>query len=234
MAFPNAVVLSPDGRRMAFEAPGPDGRTLLWVRSLDALDARPLAGTEGAAPALFWSPDSRSLAFGVNGFPGRLKKVDASGGPPQTLCEFTGGFREGAWNREGVILFGAAGSGLWQVSEAGGTPSLVTKVDPSRRELQHAGPAFLPDGRRFLYHRASSIAENRGIYLGSLDAQPEEQSGTRFLAADSDPVYVPSSTSGGGFLLFLREGTLLVQTFDGQSTLTGDAIHRMDIMASLI
>ena len=66
-AFKNTAVLSPDGRRMAFEAPGPDGQTMLWVRSLDSLDARALPGTEGAAPGPFWSPDSRYLAFGVNG-----------------------------------------------------------------------------------------------------------------------------------------------------------------------
>ena len=231
-AFANAVVLSPDGRQIVFEAPGPDGRTVLWVRSLDTVDARPLPGTEGVAPGPFWSPDSRSLAFGVNGSPGRLKKIDLSGGPPQTLCEYTGGFREGAWNREGVILFGAASSGLWQVSEAGGTPSLVTKEDPSRREIQHAGPAFLPDGRRFLYHRASSIPDNRGIYLGTLDATPEAQSGTRLLPADSDPVYVASPT-GGGLLLFLREGTLLVQSFDGQSQPTGNATPIAEDVGSL-
>ena len=222
-AFATAVVLSPDGRQIAFEAPGPDGRTVLWVRSLDTLDARPLPGTEGAAEGPFWSPDSLSLAFGVNGSPGRLKRIDPSGGPPQTLCEYTGGFRQGAWSREGVILFGAGQSGLSQVSEAGGTPSLVTKVDPARREMQHTAPAFLPDGRRFLYHRASLIPENGGIYFGSLEATPDEQSQTLLLAADSAPVYVPSSTSSGGLLLFLREGTLLVQSFDGQSTPTGDA-----------
>jgi serine/threonine protein kinase len=222
-AFATGVVLSPDGRQMAFGAPGPDGRTVLWVRSLDTLDARPLPGTEGAAPGPFWSPDSQSLAFGVNGSPGRLKKVALSGGPSLTLCEYAGGFREGAWSREGAILFGAGQSGLWQVSEAGGMPSLVTMVEPSRREIQHAGPAFLPDGRRFLYHRLSLIPDIQGIYLGSLDAGPDKQSTSRLLAADSDPVYVPSSV-GGGLLLFLREGTLLAQSFDGQSGLTGDAI----------
>jgi Tol biopolymer transport system component len=113
--FVSTAVLSPDGRRLAFEASGPDGRLLLWVRSLDSLDARSLPGTEGATFGSFWSPDSRFLVFGVNGFPARLKKVDASGGPPQTLCEFTGGYRGGAWSPEGVILFGAAPSGLWRV-----------------------------------------------------------------------------------------------------------------------
>ena len=224
-AFASAVVLSPDGRQMAFEAPGPDGRTLLWVSSLDTLDARPLPGTEGARPGPFWSPDSRWLAFGVNGSPVEsLKKVDSSGGPPQTLCESRGDFARCMESVTGVILFGAGQSGLWQVSEAGGAPSLVTKVDPSRREIQHSGPAFLPDGGRFLYHRTSLIPDIRGIYLGSLDAKPEEQGGSRLLAADSDPVYVSSSSSGGGRLLFLRGGTLLVQSFDGQSALTSDAV----------
>ena len=152
--FGTTAVLSPDGRRLAFEAPGPDGRPILFVRSLDALEARALPGTEGVSPGPFWSPDSRFLAFGVNGFPGRLKKVDASGGPPQTLCEYAGGFREGAWSAGGVIVFGAGPGGLARVPEAGGTPSLVTKID-LRTEVQHAGATFLPDGS------TSSITANR-------------------------------------------------------------------------
>jgi Tol biopolymer transport system component len=222
--FGTTGVLSPDGRRIAFEAPGPDGRSLLWVRSLDAVEARSLPGTEGASPGPFWSPDSRSLAFGVNGFPGRLKKVDASGGAPQTLCEYDGGYREGAWNAEGVILFGALSTGLLRVSDSGGQASPVTKIDVSRQEIQHAGPTFLPDGRHFLYHRASRVPENRGIYLGALDATPENQSTARLLTTDSDPVFVPSSSSSDGFLLFLREGSLLAQAFDGRSQLGGGAI----------
>ena len=194
------------------------------MRSLNALDARPVPGSEGGSPGPFWSPDSRFLAFGVNGFPGRLKKVDAAGGPPQTLCEYNGGFREGAWNAEGVILFGALSTGLLRVSEAGGPPSPVTRIDASRQEIQHAGPAFLPDGRHFLYHRTSRVPENRGIYHGSIDATPENQSVTPLLATDSDPVYVPSSGSRDGVLLFLRAGSLLAQAFDGRSQLTGDAI----------
>ena len=222
--FTTTGVLSPDGRRIAFEAPGPDGRPLLWVRSLDSLDARPLSGTEGAIAGPFWSPDSRFLAFGVNGFPGRLKKVDASGGPPQTLCEYAGGFREGAWNADGVILFGVTSSGLLRVSDAGGPTSPVTRIDADRQEIQHAGPVFLPDGRRFLYHRASRLPDNPGVYVGSLDASAEDQSTQRLLATESDPVYVPSASSDDGFLLFLREGSLLAQAIDGRLQLRGEPI----------
>ena len=54
--FGTTAVLSPDGRRLAFEAPGPDGRPILFVRSLDALEARALPGTEGVSPGPFCPP----------------------------------------------------------------------------------------------------------------------------------------------------------------------------------
>ena len=78
--------LSPDGSRLTFVATDTLGRQMLWVRALDSLDLRELPGTEGAAFP-FWSADNRSIGFSVNG---KLKKIDASGGPPQTVCE-TGG-----------------------------------------------------------------------------------------------------------------------------------------------
>jgi serine/threonine protein kinase/Tol biopolymer transport system component len=221
--FVNVAVVSPDGRRLVFDAPGPDGRPMLWMRALDGLDAQPLPGTEGVAAGPFWSPDGRSLGFGVNGFPGRLKRIDVSGGPPQPICEYSGGFREGAWGPDGTIVFGTQSTGLARVPAAGGAPAPLTTLDAARQEVQHAGPAYLPDGRRFLYFRGSRAAEHRGIYIGSLDLPPERQSLERLLVATSDPVYVPSSAGEGGRILFLRDASLFVQAFDGRTAVTGDA-----------
>ena len=95
--------VSPDGRRLAFVATV-EGKTLLWVRPLDSLAAQSLAGTEDAASP-FWSPDSRFLAFFSRG---KLKKIDVSGGPPQTLCNADGLVRGGTWSGDGTILFTAA------------------------------------------------------------------------------------------------------------------------------
>jgi hypothetical protein len=94
------LALSPDGRRLAFVAVGANNRPLLWVRALDSVDAHSLSGTENALTP-FWSPDSRYLAFFADG---KLKKVDASGGPPVTLCDSTLA-ASGTWNRDDVILF---------------------------------------------------------------------------------------------------------------------------------
>src|SRR5579872_99579 len=55
-------VLSPDGASIAFTASHADGKTTLWVRPVNSLEPRELAGTENAVFP-FWAPDSRSLGF---------------------------------------------------------------------------------------------------------------------------------------------------------------------------
>jgi Tol biopolymer transport system component len=219
--FSNGAAVSPDGRMIAFEAPGADGRSRLWVRPLDSLEARALPGTEDAAAGAFWSPDNQHLGFGVGTVPRRLKRVDLVGGAPQTLAELPAFYRHGAWNRDGDILYGVAGSGLWRVRATGGEPVQVTIVDPSRRESQHSEPVFLPDGRRFLYHRTSANEEHHGIFIGSLDVKPEDQSVERLVESASGAAFVPAQN---GVILFRRENTLLAQRFDG-TRLIGDPIR---------
>jgi hypothetical protein len=90
-------VISPDGRTIAFDAADASGRRQIWLRPLDALEARPLPGTEGVLRP-FWSPDSRTLAFVASG---KLRKAPAAGGPPQTICDAPRG-ADGSWSGSGV------------------------------------------------------------------------------------------------------------------------------------
>jgi Tol biopolymer transport system component len=201
-------MLSPDGRQLAFLAPGPDGRNLVWIRALDSLEVHPLRGTENIVVPIVWSPDSRFIAFQTGD---KLKKVDIVGGPPQEVCDVFATVLGGAWNRDGTIIFGTIGNGIMQVPAAGGVPALLTTRE-GRNEV-HTFPSFLPDGRHFIYLRAP---ENPGIYLGSLDVKPEQQSSSRILSTSHMAVYVASADRMGR-LLFLREGTLLAQAFDQKS-----------------
>ncbi len=93
------LAVSPDGRRVAFVALVSLGNPQVFIRSFDAIDAQPLAGTEGA-PGLFWSPDGRRLGFGT--LLGKLATIDVTaGGAPQVLCDIGGiGFSGGTWNAE--------------------------------------------------------------------------------------------------------------------------------------
>ena len=69
-----------------------NGKRQLWLRPLDALQAQPMPRTD-AATYPFWSPDSRCIAFFAQG---KLKKLAASGGPAQSLCNANDG-RGGSW-----------------------------------------------------------------------------------------------------------------------------------------
>jgi Tol biopolymer transport system component len=215
MPVAEAVSISPDGRLVAYAA-SEGGSTALFVRPLDTDVGTKLPGTEGAG-RLFWSPDSRWVAFFAEG---RLKKVEAAGGPPQNICE-TADLLGGTWNQDGVIVFGSS-KGLQRVLAAGGQPSPIELPAEISRGTPRE-PYFLPDGRRYLYlagggsdsdarsptPRAESPtpeAESApAIYAGSL----ESVEATRVVASESNAVYAEP-----GYLLYHRDGTLYAQAFD--------------------
>ena len=210
------MAVSPDGRSLAFIASSGEGNDTLWVRSLDTLNARQLAGTDGAARP-FWSPDSRFLAFSGIGAD-TLKKIDVVNGFSQTVA----GARAapGTWNDDGVILFPGGleqGGLLYRISASGGSPAPATSSDRARAETNHIWPQFLPDGRHFIFLARSAQPEHDGVvYVGSLDSTDR----VRVVSADSHAVYAPQ-----GYVLFMRENTLVAQAFDPTTLrLTGEPV----------
>jgi Tol biopolymer transport system component len=209
------VALSPDGRRLAFVARDASGQSHLWIRALDSYAVTPLPGTESSSFP-FWSPDGRFVGFFADG---ELKKIDASGGPPQVICDAPEA-RGGSWNRDGVIVFARNVDGpLFRVTASGGVPSVLTKIDPVRGETSHRWPFFLPDGRHFVYLVANFASpgdrSGTGIYVRALDSNQE----TFLSPARSSVEYVPSSAGGSeGSLLYLQDGNLVSQPFDAKNS----------------
>lgn len=198
--------LSPEGGALAFLGLTAAGNQI-FVRSLGAVGLQAISGTEDAESP-FWSPDGRNLAFFAGG---KLKRVDLSGGPAVTVCE-AGNGATGTWSPNGTILFSTWGfTGqhvLLRVSASGGAVTEATKLDAARREHFHYWPAFLPDGKHFLYAVETGEGwpkEERQIRIGELDSAT-----TRFVArVQSRFEYSPT-----GHLLFAREGALFAQAFD--------------------
>jgi len=210
-AFPS---LSPDGRKLAFVAGG-----RLWVHFLESGETRDLTAMENAP---FWSPDSRFVA---SQFENKIKKIEVTGGPLQIVSEFSGTWEGGAWSQDDVMVFGAAPGGLFRVPASGGVPVQITSLDPARKDRLHGAPSFLPDGRHFVYDRVSADRQNSGICLGSVDASPEQQSGKVLVASNWAPRYAPSADPSTGYLLFIRESTLMAQPFDNRRLeLKGQAV----------
>jgi Tol biopolymer transport system component/tRNA A-37 threonylcarbamoyl transferase component Bud32 len=215
------LALSPDGQQLAFAATGADGIPRIWVRALNSLKIRPLPGTESAGTLLFWSPDSRFVAFDAGG---KLQKIEISGGPAETVCVLNMMGVGGSWNRDGVIVFGQFGGTLMRVSAAGGVATPLTALDAPHGDVAHTVPWFLPDGRHFIYLRDTGTSGV--ISAGSLDVKPEEQDSRRLVEAGNGLAYIPSSDPGFGQLLFLRGETLMAQPFDARHlNLSGDPVR---------
>jgi serine/threonine protein kinase/Tol biopolymer transport system component len=197
------LALSPDGRVIAFVAAAPGATPTLWLRSLDAVTARSLPGTEGA-DSPFWSPDHRWIGYFADA---KLKKIPASGGPSQVIAANVLDSRGASWGPDDTILFSRSTTGVLRVPSSGGMATPVLELDASRQEGSHRFPQFLPDGRHFLFTVRGSLADQVGVYAGSLDGKTKKL----LIHGNTTALYVPS-----GHVLFLDGDTLMGQAFDAE------------------
>jgi serine/threonine protein kinase len=204
--------ISPDGRQLALVASEESGPVRIWLRALGSSAMQPLAHTEGASSP-FWSPDSGSIAFVAGD---RLKVIRLADGTVTTTNEK--GFRAGAWGSGDRILFAPQPqSPLAVIPASGGALAPATTLDKDNGEVQHGSPAFLPDGRHFLFFslgsKSGGMLDPVGIYAGSVDDPRERQ------------LLLPGATVAryaSGRLLFVKNGILMAQPFDAERrTLSG-------------
>jgi hypothetical protein len=137
--------------------------------------------------------------------------------PALTLCDVQGVGRGGSWSNNDVIVFGVGTIGsTFRIPAAGGSATPLTTPDQASGEAFHRFHWFLPDGRHFLYTAVNQHAEKTAVYVASLDSKDRKLIVTR----NSNAVYAPP-----GYLLFVRERTLMAQHFDaGKLQTTGDPV----------
>jgi eukaryotic-like serine/threonine-protein kinase len=203
-AFPffDMPAVSPDGRQVAFSMVSSDGQRRLVIRAFNALETRQLPGTEGGY-APFWSPNSHDLGFFSAG---HLKRIAISGGPAQVLSDAELGWG-GSWNKDNVILFasGRQSATVRRVVAAGGPAESATILNPVNGEQSHTWPQFLPDGKHFLVFVRSAKPQIQGIYVGQLGLNSLQ----RLMNTENYGLYAQP-----GYLLFMREHSLMAQGFD--------------------
>jgi eukaryotic-like serine/threonine-protein kinase len=220
--------VSPDGRKIAFAAYGDDSTPRVWIRSLDSPKATPLteARINQQPVGFFWSPDSTFVAYGDSK---QLRKISASGGPPETIAEIAPVIG-GTWSPDGTILIGTV-NGIMKVPATGGTLTPVTK--PASPQEAHAHPVFLPDGRHFLYLRGLPAGQ-RVVLVGDLNAPPDAQSTAPVVTTDYSVAVAQASAGGPPLVLFLRNDTLFAQQFDMATlALTASPVSVMEQVAGI-
>ncbi len=180
---------------------------------------RVLPGTDDADTP-FWSPDSKLIGFFSHS---KLKKVDPNVGQPEVICDAGADPGGATWNREGVIVFAPNFEGvLYRVPASGGQPVAITEAYKAHDETNHIWPEFLPDGRHFLFLVYGR--DDQGIHVGSLDSAEHHL----VLREESTAVYVEP-----GYLLFGRNGVLMVQRFDAKRLRpSGEPIRIVDAVES--
>jgi Tol biopolymer transport system component len=194
------LAVSPDGRRIAVTVD--DGAVpQLWIRELSSGEGHVLAGTEGASYP-FWAPDGHAIGFFAGG---KLKTVTAESGAIQIICDAPYG-RGGTWSQLGVIVFAPnITTPLVKVSENGGTPVAVTKLQRPQGDT-HRNPMFLPDGKHFLYCvgsvRATGLSSS--LRAGSVDGGFDRK------VLD----YASAAAFVNGWLLTVRDRNLVAQELD--------------------
>ena len=177
-----AVALSPDGTRLAYVASqGGTQQTVcagdghVWKRDLFP------------APRERSRPSSHRTANGL-GFlaDGKLKKVSMSGGAAITLGD--AGPLGASWGGQGMIVFEpAVGSALQQVSDAGGAPQPLTRLE--KGEIAHRWPEFLPGGKAVLFGavRGGGLTGRRPDDRDGRTAEPDPRGHAAALCAIRAP-----------------------------------------------
>ena len=201
--------ISPKGNAIAFVAATRGRKSMLWVRDFSSVEAHAIEGTEGAYFP-FWSPDGESIGFFADN---KLKRIAIGGGAPIVLADAPDP-RGGSWSSEGVILFvPTTTGGLFRIPAAGGEVTPALPLDSSRQERGQRWPAFLPDGKRFIY---LSLVPNFKICAGELGSSAvhpviEADGNSQFVSADE--------------FVFVRKGSIYSQHVDPNTLLPrGDAV----------
>jgi serine/threonine-protein kinase len=216
LAAPGGTRLAwaPDGRSFLYVGPGSSG-TQLWRRSLDALDAVPIPGTDGAT-CPFFSPDGTRIGF-INLNPFELRLFPTAGGTPVLVLadNFSGG--GASWGDDGFIYFDGL-STISRIRPDGTGREVVYALDSLKREVGGAWPEALPGGAGVLF-RIRRIGDDIGDFRIMVADLRTKQ--VKFLVQAAVARYAPT----GHLLYVTADGSLMAARFDvDRLELTGSPV----------
>jgi len=200
------LAISPDGQRVVYSSGFSLSGGPLIIRDIGELTPRRVEGAGDFLRDPFFSPDGQWIGF----YGGRsgLTKIPAAGGSPVEIVpsDFRT-FRGAGWADDGTIVFATTDveTGLMRVSDAGGTPTILTKPDRGHGEADHVLPVVLPRARGILFTILDAAADNPRVAV--LDSKDQSQR-----------VLIPGAASAfyaePGYLVYAASGNLFAVRFD--------------------
>ena len=216
-----ALAVSQDGRHVVYGVAA-DGATRLHARALDAFDATPIPGTEGAEAPVAIAPDGGSLVFQRrDGERWTLNQIPLAGGTPYTLLEGEGRlYGKAAWLRDGSIVYsvlsGGIGSGLMQLPAAGGAPRVLTRLDEQRGDYAHLWPLAVPGRDELVFTIVSEEDGRVNLEDGKVAVYSPASGNVRVVIEPA----LGLGYLGAGYLLYGDRGSLLAIGVDPETPAT--------------
>ncbi|MFI5309650.1 MAG: protein kinase [Gemmatimonadales bacterium] len=202
------LAVSENGAQFTWTGQTPNGFQL-FVHSLNDVQTRPVAGTEGGSQPCF-SPDGEWIAFFAGG---KLRKASTAGGSPVTIANAeTGGLAGCTWGAAGEIVFGDGRAGLFRVPASGGVARRFTKPDSASGERSHWEPQFLRDGKTLVFLSWRSGPEPAHLAFATLDGK---------VTISTQTGLQPQQLEDGTLLFASADGTLMAAPFDAHRLAVG-------------
>jgi serine/threonine-protein kinase len=225
-----SVAISWDGKTVVYATADSVGRDRLFARTLDDLQLRAIAGTDGAQYP-FFSPDGRSVGF----FDGRqLRKVSLEGGTPTLVADLPNGMQGASWGPRGIVI--SSEGKLALVPAGGGAPRTLAAGDSTPAYW----PVVIANGEAVLY--SNTLGPNAQLAVATIP----DGSRTVF-----DLQGTPLGVVDGQLIYGRADGALMAAPFDerrlrvtgnptvmvgevGQNTATGEAKAAVSASGSLV
>jgi Tol biopolymer transport system component len=189
-----AVMLSPDGERVAYVA-ADSGVSHLFVRRLDQFEPVAIPDSEGAIFP-FFSPNGDWVAFFSQG---KLKKAPVRGGQPVVISEMAS-FFGGTWTPRDILVVSVPNVGLATVPASGGS---LQKISVATKDLIYPqGLTWLAGGDWVVFTDYLSLRRNViAVKLSTGEQRP-------LLDNALSPAYA------AGHLIYYQGGALWTVPFD--------------------
>jgi len=189
-----SIALSPDGRILVYRGVRADGAECLFQRPLDALEARPIEGSEGGWMP-FFSPDGERVGYYSQGY---LKTISLSSGMGTNVALIDrGGYSGATWLPDDTIIFACSFPQFGRVRLSTGE---IDYLDIQGLEEGHIAlaPWALPDGQSWL----CGVSDGAAYHVAVYDLPTRRL--TRIADNGFNPTYVP------GYVLFHQPPNVLM------------------------
>ncbi len=218
----SSFTISPDGSTIVYSVNEANAR-ILYLRTLDSYEAKPIPGTEGGYSP-FFSPDGKWLGFITSD---KIKKVLIAGGTVIDIVDSSPALPYAYWGSDNYIyVTPSITGGIYRILSDGGKLESIAEPDVKKGEINYRWPVLLPDGNSLMFTSES------GNEAGVSKILVKSLKSNKILNLVNNGSYAQYINSG--FITYLKNNTLFASKFNSDDlSLSGASIPVIQEIATV-